>query len=97
MTVYVDQLEAWGWKIRGRAVDSCHMLTDTVDLTELHAMAAKIGMRRSWFQDKPSSPHYDLVASRRAAAVLLGAVEVDRRGMVAAMNARRAAIKMDQS
>lgn len=76
MTVYVDELvihaNAWG-PFRG---GSCHMTADTLD--ELHAMAAAIGMRRSWFQPQ-STPHYDLVPSRRARALELGAVFVSAR------------------
>jgi hypothetical protein len=80
MSVYVDALFPRGMRLRGRDVDSCHMLADTVD--ELHAMAERIGMKRSWYQPK-SSPHYDLTPSRRAAAVAAGAVEVDRHQLVA--------------
>lgn len=89
MTVYVDQLEAWGWVLRGRTVQSCHLFTDTVELDELHAVAKAIGMKRSWFQDKPTAPHYDLTASRRAAVVALGVVEVDRHTAVAIWRQRR--------
>jgi len=45
------------------------------------AHAKKLGLRRSWFQPK-SSPHYDLCQSKRARAVELGAIEVDRRQVV---------------
>lgn len=90
MTVYVDQLESWGWVLRGRTVQSCHLFTDTLELDELHAVALAIGMRRSWFQDKPTAPHYDLTASRRAAAVALGVVEVDRRAAATIWRQRRA-------
>lgn len=79
MAVYVDALFAWGWKLRGRETESRHMFTDSADLGELHSMASKIGMKRAWFQDKPGAPHYDLVPSRRAAAVSLGAIEVSAR------------------
>ena len=51
---------------------SCHMTADTLE--ELHAMAAKIGLRRDWFQAKSSAPHYDLTASKRARALEAGAV-----------------------
>ena len=58
MAVYVDKEEnAFGRMIM------CHMVADTLE--ELHAMADRIGMRRSWFQPR-SSPHYDLSKSRRA-------------------------------
>ena len=49
----------------------CHMATDG-DLAELHAFAARLGLRRAWFQ----RDHYDLPPHGRAAAVALGAVEV---------------------
>lgn len=85
MTVYVDPLANHGWRLRGRATPSCHMWTDG-DLEELHALAASIGLKRSWFQaaTKPRSiDHYDLTPSMRAAAVSAGAVELDARGAVA--------------
>lgn len=50
-----------------------HLWADTAE--ELHKMAGLVGMQRSWFQDKPGFPHYDLVPPRRALAVKLGARE----------------------
>lgn len=81
MAVYVDPLRNYGGSAEFRWPISCHMYADTLD--ELHAMAARIGMRRSWFQDDRRLPHYDLVPRRRAAAVRLGAVEHTRAEMVA--------------
>ena len=49
----------------------CHMATDG-DVEELHAFAARLGLRRAWFQ----RDHYDLPPHGRAAAVALGAEEV---------------------
>ncbi|HMN12797.1 MAG TPA: DUF4031 domain-containing protein [Bellilinea sp.] len=57
------------------------MATDG-SLLELHEMADRIGMKRSWFQDKPGRPHYDLSPGKRALAVRNGAVEVTSTDLV---------------
>ena len=88
MAVYVDPLYHHGGSKNFPWTHSCHMYADTLD--ELHAMASKIGMRQSWFQDNPKLPHYDLVGERRKKAVTLGAVEVSFREMVKFMRNRRA-------
>ena len=54
----------------------CHLVTDNKDLEELHQFAEKIGLYRSFFQNHPTLPHYDLTPSKRALAVKNGAVEV---------------------
>jgi hypothetical protein len=87
MSVYVDPLREYGGSKTFRWTISCHMYADTLE--ELHEMAMAIGMKRSWFQDKPHLPHYDLVTARRAKAVRLGAVEVSLREMVEFMRRRR--------
>lgn len=92
MAIYVDKLESWGWKMRGRKVDSCHMFTDSLDLEELHVFAENIGMRRAWFQAHRVAPHYDLVPSRRERALALGAIEVDRKTASQIWRARREAL-----
>jgi hypothetical protein len=47
--------------------------TDDHDLSELHAMAQRLGLKRAWFQDKPGTPHYDLTPTKRTQAIKLGA------------------------
>lgn len=54
----------------------CHMASDAGP-EELHAFAARIGLRRSWAQSPPA--YYDLTPQRRARAISLGAVEVTTR------------------
>ena len=73
MSVYVDRLRNWGWKLG----PSCHLIADTNE--ELHEFAARLGMRRSWFQKATSGPHYDLTEPKRRLAVSLGAVELEDR------------------
>ena len=89
MTVYVDPLQDYGWIVLGQRTRSCHMFSDAVDLTELHDLAGKIGMRLAWFQDKVTAPHYDLRRDHRDAAVRVGAVTVDRRTAARIWRARR--------
>jgi hypothetical protein len=92
MTVYVDELLNFGWKLRGREVASCHLFTDQVDLSELHDLAERIGMQRAWFQVSRTAPHYDRTAARRRAAIDAGAVAVDRRQASTIWRARREAV-----
>lgn len=73
--VYVDDYRGR----LGRMV-MCHMIADTPE--ELHDMARRIGMKRSWFQSG-SFPHYDVSRTRRAMAVKLGAREVSSKQLVA--------------
>ncbi len=84
--VYVDSLEAsQGSKARTfrSGILYCHLTAADLSsdaIEALHALAAKIGMQRRWFQASPpaSWPHYDLVASKRPLAVAAGAVEESR-------------------
>lgn len=94
MTVYVDEVRQWPTRIRCFQAGSAHLTADTLE--ELHALARRIGLRRAWFQDV-RIPHYDLTASKRAAALAAGAVfvpakEQARRRIAARLNnARREA------
>lgn len=74
MSVYVDKLA-----ISYGRMKMCHMLADTEE--ELHEMADKIGIRRDWFQNE-RTPHYDICQSKKALAILNGAIEVDRKKVV---------------
>ena len=76
MSVYVDKLQETRIKVscgKWPYREFCHLTADT--LTELHEMADKIGLKRSWFQPHRSYPHYDLTKNKRAQAVKAGAVE----------------------
>ena len=83
MPVYVDRAN-----IGVRGMSMAHMIADSLD--ELHAMADRIGMQRSWFQDPKNStkqtpisfPHYDVAASKRTLAIKFGAIDCDRKTFV---------------
>jgi hypothetical protein len=52
-----------------------HLWCDIGEEEQLPAIAAAVGMRRAWFQDRPGFPHYDLVPPRRKQAIKAGAIE----------------------
>lgn len=80
MTIYVDEVRDYPFNAKLPSTRWCHMACDG-DIEELHALAQKIGLKRSWFQ-KGSLPHYDLTEGRRKMAVQNGAVEVTSRELV---------------
>ncbi|HLO96303.1 MAG TPA: DUF4031 domain-containing protein [Burkholderiaceae bacterium] len=75
MAVYVDD-EQVPW--RGKLW--CHLVADS--LIELHQFAARLGLRRDWFQGHSLYPHYDVTMSVRDRALSLGAQLGDRRTIV---------------
>lgn len=97
MTIYVDSLFEWpafGYRFW------FHMTTDQDDLSELHAMAQKIGIARRHFQNKAHFPHYDgtgrtweLAEKRRQYALALDAKEVTTTELVEMRRQRRAALR----
>lgn len=90
--IYVDMLINYGWKLG----PSCHLLADTEE--ELHEFAKSIGMKREWFQsgETTSMPHYDLTASRRKAAVMRGAIEIDRKQLCQRLEDYRKSKRLSQ-
>lgn len=84
MSVYVDSV-----RIKWKGMVWCHLVADS--LPELHAFAAKLGLKRAWFQDKKSCPHYDICLSKKMKAIELGAKEIDKREMVKIIKELRAA------
>jgi Protein of unknown function (DUF4031) len=81
--IYVDPLFTWGGSYRSEDAAQaervgarnghrwCHLFSDEPDaqFPALHAFAARLGLRRAWFQ----GDHYDLTPGRRAAAIAAGA------------------------
>lgn len=88
--IYVDDVgipaRVWN-KTTSRHVESrwYHLITDEMDPAELHAFAARLGLRRSYFQPgkelggrepNPGGDHYDLTEGKRKQAIALGAKPV---------------------
>lgn len=82
MTVYVDDMYLYPMGQFGRMKMS-HMIADTED--ELHAMAAKIGVARKWYQ----GDHYDIAISKRQLAIAAGAKAITLRELSAMTKQRR--------
>jgi hypothetical protein len=68
----------WPWRGRRWA----HLISDE-SYDELHRFAARLGLRREWFQ----GDHYDVPSHARAAALVLGADAVDSRQLVRRLRA----------
>jgi Protein of unknown function (DUF4031) len=78
VAVYVDDMRLEATVGRLTARWSHLMVGPGDDLAELHAFAASIGLRRSWFQGPPKHrhPHYDVTDSKRTAAITAGAMPI---------------------
>ncbi len=89
MTVYLDD---WRQPARlGKVADRwSHLVADTEE--ELHAFAARLGMRREWFQHKQHRPHhahYDVPERARREVLEMGAVAVSWRELGRMLRSRR--------
>lgn len=93
--VYVDSFDDSPISVPEKWQGGGHMQADTPEA--LHAMAARLGLKREWFQSKPGRPeqdHYDLTASKREQAIRLGVTPINWREQAdirrAAASARKA-------
>lgn len=81
MTVYVDPLHDFR-KVLSKTVIAkygpvwANLSSDTSDLEDLHALADKIGLQRSWFKYDNPLQCYFVTPEMRQRAVDNGAVEV---------------------
>jgi hypothetical protein len=72
MAVYIDDMYRYAiGQFKGMKMS--HMISD--DENELHAMAARLGLRRTWHQ----GDHYDVPLDARGKAILFGAIEITYR------------------
>lgn len=83
MSVYVDTLQTYNKNLVAKDAQKhgtkwCHLMTDSDDLEELHKFAKLIGLKKSWFQNHKTSPHYDLIPSKKELAISNGALPVSK-------------------
>ncbi len=77
--ILIDELRECGAPWPGGV--ACHLGTSDGNLDELHALAARIGVPRRWFQpsNHPLRAHYDLSPRRARTAVVCGARTITSR------------------
>ena len=89
----VDDVRVWSHaKHRCFKKGSAHLTSDAESLEsleELHAFAARLGLKREWFQDHFIAPHYDLSPAKHALALHLGAKYVPQIEQARARRAKR--------
>lgn len=87
MAVYVDDMHLYPMGKFGRMKMS-HMVADSDE--ELHAMAAKIGVAKRWWQAPPRhDSHYDIAMSKREEAIRHGAIAITLRELSSMCYRRR--------
>ena len=79
--IYIDPPREYPTRLRHKVWS--HLVSDTSE-EELHAFAARLGLKRAWFQGRPkaSAAHYDVTASKYELAIKLGAIPVTSRELV---------------
>ncbi len=93
MAVYVDDAMIPATVPNGRVTHTSqwsHLIADTED--ELHAFAARLGLKREWYQGPDQHGdlwHYDVTAGKRQQALRLGARPVTWREAAEKVHARR--------
>jgi len=89
MAVYVDD-----FRVPWRGDKCSHLLADTLE--ELHAFAARLGLRRRHFHHKPARPwkdHYDVPEAKRRQAIGLGAEPISFEEAAQILRARRQVLR----
>jgi hypothetical protein len=89
MAVYVDDS-----RIRWRGRQWSHLIADTTE--ELHAFAARLGLRRAGFHRNPERPwkdHYDIPEAKRQVAIRRGARPITCREAAEMLRAKRLAFR----
>lgn len=76
MAVYVDRA-----KVQFRGREWYHLMADTLE--ELHAFAQSLEIDARLFHRTASYPHYDITLEMRILVIEHGAIDADRRTIIA--------------
>jgi hypothetical protein len=102
VTIYVDDMRRLAVPRGGtRRARWSHMFTDQDDQSELHTFAARLGLKREWFQNAqweathPWRCHYDVTDTVRARALDLGARPISYPRGVAELTGQRKTVRAD--
>ena len=76
MSVYVDRA-----KVPFKGKEWCHLMADTLE--ELHHFANMLGIDSRLFHRSASYPHYDITLQMRVIAIAHGAIDADRKTIIA--------------
>ena len=76
MAIYVDRSSV---SFKGRKW--CHLMADTLE--ELHAFAQQMNIDARLFHRDASYPHYDITLEMRSMVIAHGAVDADRKMIIA--------------
>lgn len=76
MAVYVDRARV---SFKGR--EWCHLMADTLE--ELHDFAKMLAIDARLFHRTASYPHYDITLEMRILVIAHGAIDADRRMIIA--------------
>ena len=76
MAIYVDRAKV---SFKGR--EWCHLMADTLE--ELHQFARLLDIDARLFHRTASYPHYDITLEMRMLVIAHGAIDADRRMIIA--------------
>ena len=76
MAIYVDRAKV---SFQGR--EWCHLMADTLE--ELHQFARQLDIDARLFHRTASYPHYDITLEMRMTVIAHGAIDADRRTIIA--------------
>ena len=89
MAIYVDRSSV---SFKGRKW--CHLMADTLE--ELHAFAQQKGIDARLFHRDASYPHYDITLEMRSMVIEHGAIDADRKMIIAVGKCLKAQFSQDK-